>query len=202
MIKPLIFCVLTALTALPAAARVCVVYDFDTRGCKAGDELLYLPQMSFSEQRPIEFIAKKCDASKRVAWTSGGVTCTYVENKTVVEGHKELEKKAYAKIFNEACCSKNSNWIKMDAEEYWRIASRAQGAKPRVGDRVKVFERNCKHDADGTEHSDGQYLEAGVTEPLAKDNPLIRIGAPYGSEIEIIRPNDHGYIMVERLRGR
>lgn len=185
-----------------AQARVCAVYNFDTQGCKKGDELLYLPQRYGSDQLPIDFIAKKCDMTKPFAWTNGGVTCIYAGTKEIVEGAVELQKRAYAKIYDAAKSGKEKSWIKMGNDAYWRVISRSHGQQIRLGDRVKLFERQCRHDVDGTEHPGQGYVEAGFIDAITKDHYLYKIQAPYGSEIEVIRPNDHGYLMAERLPGR
>lgn len=188
--------------AQTASARVCVVYDSNTQGCQKGDELLYLPQRYGSDQLPIDFIAKKCDMSKQFAWTAGGVTCIYAGEKTVVEGARELQKRAYAKIYDAAKSGKDKSWVKMGEDSYWRIVSRSQGEPVRVGDRVKLFERQCHHDADGKEHPEDGYMDAGFIDAITKDHYLYQIKAPYGSEIEVIRPTDHGYLMAERIPDR
>ncbi len=195
-------CALSIIAASSAQARVCVVYNADTQGCNKGDELLYLPQRYGSEQLPIDFIAKKCDMTKPFAWTKGGVTCIYAGQKEVVEGAVELQKRAYAKIYNEAKSGTDKSWVKMGDDAYWRVVTRSHGEAIQIGDRVKLFERQCRHDADGKEHPSEGYVDAGFIDSITKDHYIYMIKAPYGSEIEVIRPNDHGYLMAERLPGR
>lgn len=88
-------------------ARVCYVTDFDTRGCVKGDELLYLPERWGNEQLPIDFIAKKCDFSKQISWTNGGVTCVYAGPKDFVEGKDEVRRISYSGLYNQVAVNPN-----------------------------------------------------------------------------------------------
>lgn len=74
-------------------ARVCIVSNLDTSGCQLGDELLYLPRSDGNEQLPLEFVAKKCDMNKTVAWTNSGVACIYAGDKEMVNGHTKANAK-------------------------------------------------------------------------------------------------------------
>ncbi|MDO4936500.1 MAG: hypothetical protein Q4E62_01130, partial [Sutterellaceae bacterium] len=67
---------------------------------------------------------------------------------------------------------------------------------------IKLFERQCRHDVNGKEHPADGYVDAGFIDSVTKDHYIYMIKAPYGSEIEVIRPNDHAYLMAERVPGR
>lgn len=190
-------------TTSVAQARVCYVSDFDTRGCIKGDELLYLPNNWGNEQLPVEFIAKKCDFSKQIAWTKGGVTCVYSGPKDVVSGADEVKYMSYSALYNRV--SKNPNgWVKAENGWFWKLSKKGNGSPMKVGDRVVLTYQSCEHDINGQEHPSGKFVPDGEIESLTKNHYVYMAQAEptYGSVIEIVAPTQHGYVKVEKKQSQ
>ena len=196
MNKSLIVIGLLALSSSAVSAKVCSVSNFDTSGCQPGDELMYLPGSWGNEQLPVEFVAKKCDLAKTVVWTKGGVTCIYVPNKEVVNGHEVTLKKSYEKLYKDAA-GPFSSWTKMDNGSYWKIREQGKGAALKLGDKVHLQEKNCRHDPDGSEYPQDDYHDGGTIDKLTKDHYLYQIKANRGAIVEIIAETYHGYVKVD-----
>lgn len=191
--------------ATAASARVCMVYDFDTRGCRAGDDLLYMPRSFGNEQLPIEFIGKKCNMDKPIALTKGGVACTYAGPKNIVEGAEEFSRSVYRSTFEGARADKK-RWTQMDNGEYWRVLSRAEyflesgtGEKIGKGDRVELFYAACLHDKDGAHHRENIYKPDTVINGIT-ENHYVWMAGPLleGTIVEVVGPTRHAFVGVKK----
>lgn len=197
------FMVLSIASVGVAHARVCYVSDFDTRGCVKGDELLYMPERWGNEQHPIEFIAKKCDFTKEIAWTKGGVTCVYAGPKDLVEAKDEVRRIAYSGIYNKV--AKNPDgWYKADDGRFWKVVQKGTEGPMKTGDKVVLAYQSCEHDMGGREQASGEFVPDGEIEALT-ENHYVFMAQPeptYGSIIEIVGPTQHGFVKVEKKKVR
>lgn len=167
-----------------------MVYDFDTRGCNKGDELLFMPGSFGNQQYPVEFAGKKCDLSKPVVLTVGGVACTYAGPKDVVEGRVEIEYKSYARLYNYA--RKNeANFFNTGKGEYWRLLAQGTGPDLKVGDNVTVKSKPCNHDIDGVENPAANWTNSEDFKVADDTYYIYQLGVKYGATFEIIGERFH-----------
>lgn len=187
------------LTTGVSQARVCMVYTFDTRGCQRGDELLYMPNHFGNEQLPVNFIAQKCDFNKQIAWTKGGVACIYAGDKEVYEGEVEVKKRMYGRTYNRVV-NNPAGWYKTDGGDYWRVSEKGQGGPMKVGDSVALYYKQCQHGIHGEEKLEPEYKPDGVIHSLTKNHYVYEAqeNPPYGTVIEIVGQQKHGYLKVEK----
>ena len=182
--------------------RICYVTDFDTRGCKKGDTILFLPEKWGNEQLPVNFAAQNCDFSKQIAWTNGGVTCIFAGDKEVVEGAAEVTRISYSKLF-EQVSSKPEGWKRFGSGNdlsYWRVVERSTGETMQEGDMVSFRDKTCKHDFDGTERPQANFVKSNSRiGKLTKEHWLYQMQAPYGSVIEVVGPATHYFMMPEKV---
>ena len=193
---------------LPLAAtqaRVCIVSNFDTSGCKRGDDLLFMPPSFGNEQFPIEFAGKKCDLSKPITLNKGGVVCTYAGTKEIVDGPTEALKVVYAAKYREAQ-SNPKEWVGFSNGTYWRVVPNLIGKVQNknsisgpiaVGDYVNVYYASCWHE-NGQELL-GEYVLDAEFEIL-EDHYLWQSGPlTNGCIVEKVGPTSHGFIRVEHV---
>lgn len=195
--------------ASAASARVCMVYDFDTRGCRAGDDLLYMPRSFGNEQLPIEFVGKKCNMSKPIALTKGGVACTYAGPKNVVEGAEEFQRTVYRSTFESAQGEARANkggWVAIENGEYWRVLPQEQsslkggtGEKIKLGDRVELYYAACRHEADDVHNRPDSYEPEGAIDSIEETHYLWMAGSLFdGAVVEVVGPARHGFVGVKK----
>lgn len=185
--------------------RICSVSNFDTRGCKKGDVVLYLPSQWGNEQLPVEFAGKKCDLTKQVVWTKGGVTCIYAGPGKFVDGAEEVERMSYAKLY-EQVRSNLKGWTEFQTNNgsfvYWRVVELGKGGPIKEGDRVKGYDTACIHDIDGNEKLDKANTKSQIIEKINKDYYVMEIGATYGSTIEEVSEFGHHFYKLEKAGGQ
>lgn len=190
-----------AQAATENAPRTCVVYDFDTSGCKKGDVVLYMPSQWGNEQLPVEFAGKKCDMTKQVVWTNGGVTCVYAGPKTIVDGAQEVQKMSYAKLFKQVS-SNPQGWTKFvldsGAVTYWRVVSVGKSGAFKEGDRVKVTDIECVHNLNGDEHRNKDNPNTSFIDSISKSYFAMRMNVPYGSKFEAVSEWNHHFYTYEK----
>lgn len=196
MKRVLISLAMLAIASGAAQARVCIVSNLDTSGCQLGDELLYLPRSDGNEQLPLEFVAKKCDMNKTVAWTNSGVACIYAGDKEMVNGHHESKRKAYATVY-ESAGGILSTWTQMDNGAYWKIRENGKGDVVKLGERIELAEKICNHDIDGEEHPAEDYTDAKPIEKLTKDHYVYKLKPRHGAIIEVVGETYHVFVKVK-----
>ena len=181
--------------------RVCYVTSYDTRACKKGDTLLYLPEKWGNEQLPVDFASQKCDFSKQIVWTNGGVSCIYSGPKEGIDGAAEVTRISYSKLF-EQVAAKPDGWRRFENSErvmFWRVVERGNGAAMQEGDKVIFTEKNCKHDFDGTEHLQAEFRKSSDSiDKLTKNHWLYMLEAPYGSLIEVVGNTTHYFMIPQK----
>lgn len=199
------------LATVSAEARVCLVHDFDMTGCQKGEQILFLPQKWGSEQLPIDFIATNCDLEKPFAHTNGAVTCFYSGPKNFVDLAKEREQKAANdallakqapyKALYEAALANPNEWMKIKSfGGDWLVRldkqklPNATGQKVKVGDRIAVYAKVCRHDPDGTEHLDPEFRFAGETDVPDDKAFFERMDTRDGMVFEFVSSTEHGFM--------
>ena len=179
-----------------SAPRICKVSDFDTSGCKSGDHLLFMPQHWGNEQLPIEFAGKKCDFNKPVVWNNSGVTGVYAGDKRYVDGHQEKLVHLFSPRYHEI--EKNpQGWVKMRDDTYWRVSSAGSGRLVQIGDKVILSHKLASFNEEGQEILPEKYTPEGAIDAITKDHYLYQVEPTYGSVVEIVGLDYHGFLLVE-----
>lgn len=194
------------MTPLIAQARLCIVNDFDTRGCQRGDDLLFMPRSFGNEQFPIEFAGKKCDQSKQITFNKGGVFCTYAGVKKVIDGTEEITRKLYGKKYRQVVANP-TGWKKMENGSFWRVVQSndefsVQNQMPGnviIGDRIDIYAATCLHDEQGNETSVSDYSFDATINEIRPSHYLWQAGSlKNGSKIEIVSPTSHRFLLIFR----
>lgn len=188
---------LAAASFSASAARVCMVQDFDTSGCKQGDDLLYMPMRWGNEQLPVEFAGKKCDLSKPVMWTKGGVACTYAGDKRYVNGYQAKQEMLFGPLYDKV--TKNpQGWMKTDNGPYWRIKKQGDGKPVAVGDSVALSYLHMTFNSAGEEVGETADFKPGDGIDALTEKHYVYIVKPnYGAVIEIVGPDFHEFLKVD-----
>lgn len=197
-----LFPVLLAVSCAQAAPRVCQVDSLDTRGCRPGDTLLFVPSSWGNEQLPVTFAALKCDFSKEITLTKGGVACIYAGPKKLVLGSEEVARMSYEAVFKKVAANP-AGWTKTQAGEYWRVAAKGRDERLRIAEPVELFYQKCEHDIDGTEHR-GTFEPDGTIEAVNSSHYvyLVQKEPAYGTLIETVGPTRHGFLRLERPKAK
>lgn len=74
---------------------------------------------------------------------------------------------------------------------------RGEEAALKLGDKVHLQEKNCRHAPDGSEYPQDDYHEGGTIDKLTKDHYLYQIKTNRGAVVEIIAETYHGYVQVD-----
>ncbi len=65
----------------------------DTAGYSKSDDLYYAPKELVNKDSFVRFAAEKCDFTKEIVVTGGGVACVYAGEKQIRDGAAEKRKK-------------------------------------------------------------------------------------------------------------